>query len=139
MFEGMTCLYKSNVDLFFYIIGSGIKPPPPYPIFYVLKLNFCLFVLVLVLKSQDRVSINTHVLYLRVKKYRFFHIFCTVSSYCTLFYHQLCLVHENELVLMSVLDCIYNSVSQILRKNVDRRSLLDNLEVGSYLFFPCRQ
>ncbi|XP_023336573.1 coatomer subunit zeta-1 [Eurytemora carolleeae] len=60
MYEGMTCLYKSNVDLFFYIIGS---------------------------------------------------------------------VHENELVLMSVLDCIYNSVSQILRKNVDRRSLLDNLEV----------
>ena len=28
MYEGMTCLYKSNVDLFFYIIGSGIKSPP---------------------------------------------------------------------------------------------------------------
>eukprot|EP00088_Acartia_fossae_P060908 TRINITY_DN7303_c0_g1_i1.p1 TRINITY_DN7303_c0_g1~~TRINITY_DN7303_c0_g1_i1.p1 ORF type:complete len:198 (+),score=28.85 TRINITY_DN7303_c0_g1_i1:50-595(+) len=60
MFEGMTCLYKSNVDLYFYVIGSG---------------------------------------------------------------------DENELVLLSVLDCVYNSVSQILRKNVDRRSLLDNLEV----------
>jgi len=60
MFEGMTCLYKSNVDLFFYVIGSP---------------------------------------------------------------------SENELLLMSVLDCIYNSVSQILRKNVDRRSLLDNLEI----------
>jgi len=60
MLEGMTCLYKTNVDLFFYVIGSG---------------------------------------------------------------------HENELVLMSVLDCLYNSVSQILRKNVDRRSLLDNLEI----------
>ena len=23
MFEGMTCLYKSNVDLYFYVIGSG--------------------------------------------------------------------------------------------------------------------
>jgi len=60
MFEGMTCLYKTNVDLFFYVIGS---------------------------------------------------------------------VQENELLLMSVLDCVYNSVAQILRKNVDRRSLLDNLEI----------
>eukprot|EP00088_Acartia_fossae_P037187 TRINITY_DN38359_c0_g1_i3.p1 TRINITY_DN38359_c0_g1~~TRINITY_DN38359_c0_g1_i3.p1 ORF type:complete len:196 (-),score=57.06 TRINITY_DN38359_c0_g1_i3:240-785(-) len=60
MFDGMTCLYKSNVDLYFYVIGAG---------------------------------------------------------------------DENELVLLSVLDCVYNSVSQILRKNVDRRSLLDNLEV----------
>jgi len=60
MLEGMTCLYKTNVDLFFYVIGSA---------------------------------------------------------------------HENELVLMSVLDCVYNSISQILRKNVDRRSLLDNLEI----------
>ena len=23
MFEGMTCLYKSNVDLYFYVVGSG--------------------------------------------------------------------------------------------------------------------
>jgi len=60
MFEGMTCLYKSNVDLFFYVIGSA---------------------------------------------------------------------GENELLLMSVLDCIYTSISQILRKNVDRRSLLDNMEI----------
>jgi hypothetical protein len=24
MFEGMTCLYKSNVDLYFYVVGSGV-------------------------------------------------------------------------------------------------------------------
>ena len=23
MFEGLTCVYKSNVDLFFYVIGSS--------------------------------------------------------------------------------------------------------------------
>ena len=23
MFEGLTCVYKSNVDLFFYVIGSA--------------------------------------------------------------------------------------------------------------------
>jgi hypothetical protein len=28
MFEGMTCLYKSNVDLFFYVVGSGIIANP---------------------------------------------------------------------------------------------------------------
>ena len=37
---------------------------------------------------------------------------------------------ENELLLMSVLDCLYNAISQILRKNVDKKSLFDNLEVG---------
>merc|ERR1712083_1292404 len=52
MLDGMTCLYKSSVDLFFYVIGSG---------------------------------------------------------------------QENELLLMSVLDCLFNTVSSILRKNVDKR------------------
>lgn len=23
MFEGMTCVYRSNVDLFFYVVGSS--------------------------------------------------------------------------------------------------------------------
>ena len=59
MLDGMTCLYKSNVDLFFYVIGSG---------------------------------------------------------------------NENELLLMSVLDCLYNTVSNILRKNVDKRALTSNME-----------
>jgi len=60
MLDGLTCLYKSSVDLFFYVIGSG---------------------------------------------------------------------QENELLLMAVLDCLFNSVSGILRKNVDKKSLCDNMEV----------
>ncbi|XP_023338420.1 coatomer subunit zeta-1-like [Eurytemora carolleeae] len=60
MFEGMICVYRTNVDLFFYVIGS---------------------------------------------------------------------VDENELVLMNQLDSVYNSISQILRKNVDRRNMLENLEI----------
>ena len=60
MLDGLTCLYKSSVDLFFYVIGSG---------------------------------------------------------------------QENELLLMSVLDCLFNSCSGILRKNVDKKSLCDNMEV----------
>jgi hypothetical protein len=60
MLDGLTCLYRSNVDLYFYVMGS---------------------------------------------------------------------THENELLLMSVLNCVYDSVSQILRKNVEKRSLFDNLDV----------
>ncbi|KAK7485069.1 hypothetical protein BaRGS_00023708 [Batillaria attramentaria] len=59
MFEGLTCVYKSNVDLFFYVIGSS---------------------------------------------------------------------QENELILASVLNAFYDSVSQILRKNVEKRALLDNMD-----------
>ena len=60
MLDGMTCLYKSSVDLFFYVIGSG---------------------------------------------------------------------QENELLLMSVLDCLFNTVSNILRKNVDKRTLTGSMEL----------
>ncbi|KAK3760682.1 hypothetical protein RRG08_010655 [Elysia crispata] len=59
MFEGLTCVYKSNVDLFFYVVGSSM---------------------------------------------------------------------ENELILSSVLNAFYDSISQILRKNVEKRALLDNLD-----------
>jgi len=60
MLDGQTCVYKSNVDLFFYVIGSS---------------------------------------------------------------------HENELILMSVLNCLYESISMILRKNVEKRALIDNMDV----------
>ncbi|XKL59319.1 hypothetical protein PGB90_000335 [Kerria lacca] len=60
MLDGLTCVYRSNVDLFFYIMGSSF---------------------------------------------------------------------ENELILMSVLQCLYESLSQILRKNVEKRVVLDNLDI----------
>jgi len=59
MFEGLTCVYRSSVDLFFYVVGSS---------------------------------------------------------------------NENELLLMSVLNCLYDSVSQMLRKNVEKKMLLDKLD-----------
>ena len=31
---------------------------------------------------------------------------------------------------MSVLNCLYDSVSQVLRKNVERRALCDNLDIA---------
>ncbi|KAG5836204.1 hypothetical protein ANANG_G00252110 [Anguilla anguilla] len=36
--------------------------------------------------------------------------------------------HENELMLMSVLNCLFDSLSQMLRKNVEKRALLENME-----------
>ncbi|XP_066157778.1 coatomer subunit zeta-1 [Euwallacea fornicatus] len=60
MLDGLTCVYKSNVDLFFYVMGSS---------------------------------------------------------------------NENELILMSVLNCLYDSVSQILRKNVEKRAVLEALDI----------
>jgi len=61
MLDGLTVLYKSNVDLFFYVMGGA---------------------------------------------------------------------HENELMLMSVLNCLYDSISQILRKNVEKKTLCDNLDIA---------
>merc|ERR1711879_825072 len=60
MLDGLTCLYRSNVDLYFYVMGS---------------------------------------------------------------------THENELLLMSVLNCVYDSISQILRKNVEKRAIFENLDI----------
>ncbi|MCJ8739238.1 hypothetical protein PDJAM_G00044920 [Pangasius djambal] len=57
--EGMTIVYKSSIDLFFYVVGSA---------------------------------------------------------------------QENELMLMAVLNCLFESLNQILRKNVEKRCLLDNLD-----------
>ncbi|CAH1163342.1 unnamed protein product [Phaedon cochleariae] len=60
MLDGLTCVYRSNVDLFFYIMGSS---------------------------------------------------------------------QENELILMNILNCLYDSVSQILRKNVEKRAVLESLDI----------
>ena len=34
-----------------------------------------------------------------------------------------------QLILTSVLNCLYDSISQILRKNIEKRSLMENLDV----------
>ncbi|XP_041736756.1 coatomer subunit zeta-1 isoform X2 [Coregonus clupeaformis] len=45
-----------------------------------------------------------------------------------LFFYVAGSAQENELMLMAVLNCLFESLSQILRKNVERRSLLDNMD-----------
>ncbi|XP_062527857.1 nonclathrin coat protein zeta 1-COP isoform X1 [Bombyx mori] len=65
MLDGLTCVYKSNVDLFFYVMGSS---------------------------------------------------------------------HENELILQSVLNALYESVSLLLRRNMERRVLMENLDAVMLAF-----
>ncbi|VEL23481.1 unnamed protein product [Protopolystoma xenopodis] len=60
LFEGTTCVYKSNVDLFFYIVGD---------------------------------------------------------------------ISENELILISALNCLYDSIGQILKRSVEKKMLVDNLDL----------
>ncbi|XP_069761028.1 coatomer subunit zeta-1-like [Narcine bancroftii] len=59
LLEGLTVVYKSNIDLYFYVIGSA---------------------------------------------------------------------QENELMLVAVLNCLFDSLSLMFRKNVEKRALLDNME-----------
>lgn len=81
MFENMTCVYKGNVDLFFYVMGS----------------------------SQENEVISLLVSFWKKS--------------------NLILIFHFQLILVSVLNCLYDSISQILRKNVEKRTLMENLDV----------
>ena len=35
---------------------------------------------------------------------------------------------ENELILVNVLQCFYDSISMVLRKNVEKKSLIDHMD-----------
>ncbi|XP_012697317.2 coatomer subunit zeta-2 isoform X2 [Clupea harengus] len=50
------------------------------------------------------------------------------KSSIDLFLYVVGSAQENELMLMAVLNCLFESLSQILRKNVERRCLLDNMD-----------
>lgn len=53
---------------------------------------------------------------------------CTYHSNVDLFFYVLGSSQENELIILSVLQCLYNSVNQILRKNVEEKTLYQNLD-----------
>ena len=59
LLDGVTCLYRSNVDLYIYVLGSN---------------------------------------------------------------------RENELILESLLNCVYDSISTVLRKVVEKKALIDNMD-----------
>uniref|UniRef100_A0A674IPB5 Coatomer subunit zeta n=1 Tax=Terrapene triunguis TaxID=2587831 RepID=A0A674IPB5_9SAUR len=50
------------------------------------------------------------------------------KSSIDLFFYVVGSSQENELMLVAVLACLFDSLSHMLRKNVEKRSLLDNLD-----------
>lgn len=37
---------------------------------------------------------------------------------------------ENELILVSALNCLYDSISLVLRKNVEKKALIDDMDIA---------
>ncbi|XP_015792253.1 coatomer subunit zeta-1 [Tetranychus urticae] len=54
---------------------------------------------------------------------------CVYRSSVDLFFYVIGGADENGLLLMSLLNCLVESISSILRKNVEKRTLLENLDV----------
>ncbi|KAJ7313664.1 hypothetical protein JRQ81_005255 [Phrynocephalus forsythii] len=50
------------------------------------------------------------------------------KSSIDLFFYVVGSPHENELMLTSVLTCLFESLSHMLRKNVEKRTLVDNMD-----------
>lgn len=46
-----------------------------------------------------------------------------------LFFYVMGASNENGLILASVMSCLYESLSQILKKNVEKKTLLDSLDI----------
>lgn len=53
-------------------------------------------------------------------------LFCPVYFFCV---KNLNFGKIFQLVLVNVLNCVYDAVSQILRKNVEKKNLFDSLDV----------
>jgi len=59
---------------------------------------------------------------------------CVSKSNVDLYFYVIGSSQENELLLNHVLGTLYDSVSFILRKNVEKRSLMDNLDTIMLVF-----
>ncbi|ESO00642.1 hypothetical protein HELRODRAFT_113173 [Helobdella robusta] len=55
-------------------------------------------------------------------------LICIYRSSVDLLFYVIGSAQENELILVSVLNCIHESISTLLRKNVEKRALLDNMD-----------
>ena len=51
------------------------------------------------------------------------------KSNVDLYFYVLGGAHENELLLMSVLNCVYDSISLILHKHVEKSTIFENMDM----------
>lgn len=56
------------------------------------------------------------------------------KSNVDLFFYVMGGKQENELILLSVLNCLFDTISLLLKKNVEKRALMDNLDVVMLAF-----
>uniref|UniRef100_A0A915E0G8 Coatomer subunit zeta n=1 Tax=Ditylenchus dipsaci TaxID=166011 RepID=A0A915E0G8_9BILA len=56
-------------------------------------------------------------------------LICVYRTNVDLFFYVIGSAQENELILVSVLNGLYDSISTVLRKNVEKKGLLDNMDV----------
>lgn len=90
MLDGMTCIYRNSVDLFFYVMGSANENGVSI---LATRRTVCCF---LIHRGDKLIGANSPV---------------------------------RQLILASVMNCLYESMSHILKKNVEKKSLLDNLDM----------
>ncbi|KAI6226219.1 Origin recognition complex subunit 2 [Aphelenchoides fujianensis] len=57
-------------------------------------------------------------------------LICVYRSNVDLFFYVIGTHQENELILVSVLNALYESFSTVLRRNVEKKALLDNMDVA---------
>ncbi|VDM19296.1 unnamed protein product [Wuchereria bancrofti] len=55
---------------------------------------------------------------------------CVYRSNVDLFFYVMGDADENELILVSALNCLYDSVSLVLRKNVEKKALIDDMDIA---------
>uniref|UniRef100_A0A915CK64 Coatomer subunit zeta n=1 Tax=Parascaris univalens TaxID=6257 RepID=A0A915CK64_PARUN len=57
-------------------------------------------------------------------------LICVYRSNVDLFFYVMGGNSENELILVAALNCLYDSISLVLRKNVEKKALVDNMDVA---------
>lgn len=55
---------------------------------------------------------------------------CVYRSNVDLFFYVIGGADQNELVLISALNCLYDSISLVLRKNVEKKALIDDMDIA---------
>ncbi|UYV69210.1 COPZ1 [Cordylochernes scorpioides] len=123
MLDGMTCVYRSSVDIIFYVIGSCHENE-------VTPLTLLYSLVALSVLGDDRAmetllpsqmggveEVGVLLVFPPVTRDRHCNSGCKTPNVCI------------QLILSTVLGCLHDSVSQILRKNVEKRTLLDSLDI----------
>lgn len=57
-------------------------------------------------------------------------LICVYRSNVDLFFYIIGSAQENELILQSVLNCLYEAFSIVLRKNVEKKALFEHLDTA---------